>query len=400
MIKKITLLLGIPVLLLALVSCDGNQSIVGIRQEAQTMDEMIVEFSLETIPVIRRYTDGPGEERRTGMTLTDLLTNEILETLNFGAALNTPNIDLYELRLGYYGIYSPGFGGTSFAEDGRMTFGIGDGDEWVDIPPATFKIFNINSKNFQESDVTDLQLILARYQSDFPLPVIYDDENFFMYYFIGNRIYTYNPLIHETSLVFEAEDDLRFNRIVLVDDERIAFLGQKIGSSYDYYGVINLANDEIIYDYANFPESGLSVYGNHLLLSGSWNEGVENTNEVIVFNLTTFESTLVQIDGSADLHETVGVIADRFVLVTTLDRIKAYDIATNQLVLDREPLIELRRDAEFFTRIFRFITVEEGLLYGIVFEIENPSLFNYEGFATSGKCFLHTEFIVIEEWLA
>ena len=229
------------------------------------------------------------------------------------------------------------------------------------------------------------------------IPVIYDGENLTFYYLQGNRIYMYNALTHETTLVFEAEDGLRFDAISWADDEQLAFLGQKRGSNYTYFGVTDLSNNEIAYDYAEFSGPRLNVYGNYLLLLEDRNERGEYRNEVIVFNLITHESTIIQVEDGESLDGVASVIADRFVLTTTLDRIRAYEIATNQIVLERSPLIELRRDTEFFTQTPRFITIKEGLLYGAVFEIEDFSIATYEGVLDVGVHFLHTEFIVIEE---
>jgi len=95
MLKKIFFLLTTPVVLL-LTGCE-RQQISGIRQEGQSIPNVVAEFSLETFPFHRHFFDGPIENRRHGMTLTDLLTNEVLEKFILGEFQGVPN-GFFELR--------------------------------------------------------------------------------------------------------------------------------------------------------------------------------------------------------------------------------------------------------------------------------------------------------------
>jgi len=136
------------------------------------------------------------------------------------------------------------------------------------------------------------------------------------------------------------------------------------------------------------------VQGNYLLLTENpppaFQGGVPH-GKVIIFNLETGEERVLQLEGYESMNAIV--IGDRYVLTGTYEHIRLYDIQTNDIVLERQPSVEMVSiESEIgangeliegvYPGIHAFLAIN-NYLYAVIFDI--------------GDGTLHVELIAIEE---
>ena len=232
----------------------------------------------------------------------------------------------------------------------------------------------------------DEQLISASLLS---VAISYEQDRLKIYYPVGNHIYSYDVNSHEVNLIREIDEMFFLTNLEIVSHRQLAFLSENLDcTEQKYFGVVNLESGEAQSQQLDFPVSKMIIQGSYLLLT-------ENTppafwggilrGEVIVFNFITGESYIIKLEGYESANAIV--IDNRYILTGTHELIRLYDIQTNELILERQPSIEMIHiestvsEEGIYPHIHTFLLVSPGL-YAIVFDTGDGSF--------------HVEFVMIE----
>jgi len=383
-LKKIVL---ISLLVILLSGCRTNHELTEENPVTTPLTTNDVEMSDDLSPDVLPYII--VDQEANSIVLIDLLTNERLADFS---------VEEDEMVLGFYSFPDHHYNVLVMADIDRdeeggfaLSFG-GDSDENRTL---TFLVLDASLNPIQTFEITDEQLFFGIWNA----AVVFVDEEILVYYhdfMFGSGLYVYNVNTNSRSLVMEVENGLFLGKIQSTSlPDHLAFQGGRLDDEiHTYYGVIDLESGRIQYSQTDLPTSMMMVQGNYLLLTenppAAFQRGVPRS-EVVVFNLVTGEERILQLEGYESMNAIV--IGDRYVLTGTYEQIRLYDIQTNDMVLERQPSVEMVRiesemdaDGELiegvYPSIHMFLAIN-NYLYAVIFDI--------------GDGTLHVELITIEE---
>jgi len=384
----ISLFLIVSVSFIILSGC-RDKTLNNIRQEYSTLEKVSIEFSLYEIPFLSgiSYQD---EFFHTDFSLVirNLIDNEITHEVS-----NLPDSPVIKaLNDHYFAAFFMGFHGTSFNDEG-LWFHLINSDERTQKLPSTIKIYNKNLEIINEFYVTDLSLISSIRTIGVRFSIIYDSDDLHILYLHQNSIYIYNVLTNKTEKIFQAENGLRIDDFLFVDDKIISFIGRKSQTEYMYFGLIDLKTFEVNYHQTEFPRAFMSIHGNHILIAEDWNEQRNYLNQVITLDLETLQYKRIQVGIGESLYGNVNIIGDQYVLTATHEYIRVYCMKNGQQLLNRSIFI----DSELLNKMYilppNFITIKEDSVYAVVFDLLDLSL---DKPRIASNRILHTEIIIID----
>jgi len=364
------------ILTLLLSACSQRDDSMTKINLAQNVSEVLNEISLITLPYIKI----PYRENR--VTLVDLLTNETLVEFNIDNDVTMHSVQ--RLTNNHYGIFTvPKIEGS----DSIVMVGGDDGvffiapDGSLIEAKSSFLLLDADLNLIQEFEISDKQLILGLSEST----ISHTDGHLVIYYAFNNNIYVYDLNDHETTLVAILEETALISQLELIIGDQLAFSG----SSWEnhratYYGVINLETGETSLLRTDFPVTSMVVSEHYLVFPKNTNS--ISSSEIVLFNLTTEEERMFQLERYESMNATV--IAGRYVLTGTYAHIRVYDIETNKIMLDAVPSKEMARIEanhdveEIIPGIETFLRIYDGL-YAVVFSV--------------GDGTFHVDLIIIEE---
>ena len=397
-VKKIKAL-GLIAVMLILVACNNEnysynevegQGILateedrGIPQIVESFEAVQDEYDLN------EFISVGGNKFGNGISLVDLFTGEIIAEAQFLFEEDQMVREIHEFPDGTYGAFVLSGVDITRDEDGTIA-----GASWGSDVDLTFFLFDSELNLMQEFAITEERVAWALWGAvvrfvNGEVVIYYHDRVW------GEGLYVYNVMTHSRDYIeIDIDEEIFIDQLYATAlPNQFAFLGNRINDeTHKYYGVIDVETGLVQYSRTDFSVGSMVVNGSYLLLTENpppaFLGGVPES-KVIVFNLITGEERFVQLASYESLYAIV--IADRYVLTGSWERIRLYDIQTNELVLDRQPAVEMIRvyseiDADgehvdgVYPHIRQFLTISEGL-YGVLFD--------------TGDGTPHVEFIVID----
>jgi len=390
---------AIAIALLILTACADSQTNNRETTQATVADGQRVDETVGTPQIIEDMEDLDDEidnrllqlwREFDGIALVDLATGETVAENIFAIEDDQVVENVFEFAEGYYG---------AIVIDGVDINKDADGNVWgwssTGEGGAVFFLFDSELNILEETRITDERLAqtwsrIAKLQ----------DGDVIMYYFDTGweaGLYSYNLTTHETTLLdIGLDEDIWISRLVLTETpNQLAFIGSRINDeNHIYLGTINLENNSIQHTHTAFQYNEVIISGNFFILTESFMPvfmGGTPQGEMMLINMTTHEQYLLQVGTDESLRGMV--VANRYLLTGTHEQIRLYDIATNEIVLERQPAAEMLPLVEssigpngenidgVYPHIREFLRLRQDV-YAVVFDI--------------GDGTLHTEFIVIE----
>lgn len=364
MIKKLYSVVVVSILLL-FNSCDDQGELVEISQEKFRIVENIQDLSnnsyLKKLPYITINVEN------NSIILINLLDNEALA--EFFVEADVRIFDIQQFPSGHYAVL------TMAGMEMHGTEGFSWGGEMELTLMLLFLDEELNL--VQEFEITDEQLMMGL----FVTTLTYSDDRLKIYYAYNSSIYFYDASSQETTLITELDEGLFPLNLRLTSMNQLVFLADNLESSTDiYYGVIDLETKNTQYFSTDLPVSDMVVQGSYLLLTENPPPAFQGENprsEVIVFNLITGDQRIIQLEGYESMNAVV--VDDHYILTGSHEKIRLYELTTNDILLDIEPTVEMIRiDSKINTEgelvegiypvIHTFLAVDDGL-YAIVFDI-------------------------------
>ena len=374
---------GLAMVLFVLVACNGeydNDDNIGERgtlpTEQQRGTPQIIEDieDIQTEDEIDEYLRIYRDFDR--IALRSLLTDEVVTEFTFSLEEDQVVRDVYEFANGYYGALIVGGFDISRNEEGEVIgwsfFGEGD---------AMFFLFDSELNLVEEYEVTNDDLV-----SSWSTVVTFENSEILIYYFDKweSGLYVYNLMTHTTTQIqIDLDEDILINQLQhTVVSNQLAFIGSRINDEANLYlGMIDLETNQVQYTRTDFDPNEVIISGNYFLLT----EGVPPAfmggvpeGKAMIINMLTGEEYLLRVDGYESMRGMVA--ANRYFLTGSHERIRLYDIATNEMVLEREPSVEMlpyvpssigpngEHIEGVIPHIREFIAVRTGL-YVVVFDI-------------------------------
>lgn len=370
-------------LLVALAGCSNEVLENEISTHLQMSDEtQEIEVTLSEISHLVL------SENKDTLFLVDVLTNEIVN--EFWVEGDHLIVSTQTFPGGYYGAFI--MDGMEIVRDDEG-FLVSWGSSSTDNLSLSLWLFDADLHVGDRFEITDESLFFEWSRST----VLWIDGAPLIYYhdsMLGEGLYVYHATTNSRELVMEMENGFLINQLQPTSmPDLLAFYGSRLGDEiHTYYGVINLETQHMKYAQTDLPVSGMVVQGNYLLLTENPPPSVQggvSRGEVVLFNLTTGEDRIIQLDP----HESRGamVIGDRYVLTGSHEWIRLYDIETNSVRLEHPPSVEMIRiKSEInasgehvegtYPHIHTFLAIEAGL-YAVIFD--------------GGDGTLHAELIVL-----
>jgi len=397
MILKKIKILGLAVVLVILVGCEGNNGLVDSVQE----DGMpVIEENRGTPQVVENIEDFQKEDEPydylrayrnfDGIVLRNLLTDEVVAEITFSLEEDQAVQEVYEFANGYYGALMIDGVDILRDEDGELV-----GMSWTGEGNATFFLFDSELNLIDEFEITSDNVNRA-----WSNVIVFEGNEILIYYYDNweSGLYVYNLM---TNLTIRVEIDL--DKEIFVSQlhqtdipNQLAFVGTRTNDEFHtYLGVMDLETGHVQYKRTDFQYNHIVISGNYFLLTErvqpAFMGGVPEGKAMIV-NMLTGQEHLLQVEGYESMRGMV--IANRYFLTGSHEHIRLYDIVTNEMVLEREPSVQLLPRVEstigangehiegVYPGIQEFFKLRQGL-YAVVFDI--------------GDGTQHMEFIVIEE---
>ena len=381
--KKIKIL-GLVTMMLILIACNnGNEdacegglsTLVSVDPDEGVETER-VEDVLDNMLSLEWGSDG------VGLVLIDVLTGEVMGEFDLEESLGA--FSLFNFSNGYFGARIGNERERECLDDGCHIWSVDlEGEHDYGMRYLVFDRsldvaaeFFVTDENLQEA-----WMISQAVYADGELIVYHVPDWWDVYIDTGeavSKIYRYYTNTGVSEVVFEMPDRLLIADIQIIDDGIFAFTARRFHDEHSqYYGFIEIESGNITYFSSQFNTSGMHVAYPHLLLNENvmpaWAGGVA-TGEVIVANLHTGETSVIQLDGEESMSAQLSLDGRHIVVIDeTRNYFRKYEIASGELVVE----IPVNIEGDWGSTVIP-VTNSKFVIHSITYDDTNALMPNIE----------------------
>ena len=309
----------------------GDESTINSEIE-ETKPETVDPFEIESASLLYLNSNTNENDERY-LSLLDLMTGEIIETLYLNRNEVVVNIT-QNFSLPYFIVLKA-------VADTDLTGYIwvsGIGDElFLNLENSTMVLATrylvVYDADLNEVDSFDYPEIPYVDET-----IIYDENDLMIYYrrFQTRTLYSHNVKENNTQAIVEFPEKIFPGRFANAGKGRLSFVANVLETCSSYIGHVDIHTGEFRYVAIDKTINQMIANGDYVLFTEALSPpgfcgSDEPTGEIIIYHLPTNEMQIINVDNFGDFD--VEVIANRYVLVISLDGIDVYDLNSGRLLL-------------------------------------------------------------------